>query len=650
MSPLWIGAVVLGGLVVVAALVRALRQGQADPLVDAGRALTKEGKHDQARDMFAKAIEINPRHRQAWANLALALADLGRYGEACEKLSRALDLGVPDMWGTMEEMIQLREMCEKYAKAIECDPGAAGVYCCWGVDLARKGRHAQAREKYGKAASVDPQHAGAHYLLGGELKALGRYGEAREKFVRAAEINPHYPFDNTHHFTCPPLKGSMVRAAEATVGYKLPKSYIDLLSTKNGGSLKRNCFPTDHAPEGYIEVACIRGIGGEWAIDFDAAGSRRMGRRWHYPDIGVVVADTPTPDRDALMLDYSVRGPEGEPRVVHVVNGAGEAQVVAPDFETLLRSLVGSGEYQYAVNLPEYAEALEADPRDGMAHYCWGVALAALGRHMEARDRLAEAVELLPRDAAAHRSLALAMVELGQHAEACEQFAKAIELEPRDAETLHNWGSALTELDRHAEACDKYAAAIGLSPQFAHACYRWGEALSSLDRHAEACEKYAQAIQIDARHAEAYGEWGAALIGMGKPVQAARASPQFGEGRRESDYLVEAAGQALLGGTLWGLATGKPPSAFLDDLTSPGEGTAQMQPTRHRLHQVRQCDFASVVEIDRRDALAYLGWGTALAEMSRGGEAEEKWSRAIELNPRLARQIEEIRKQSLGKG
>ncbi|MFC1806001.1 tetratricopeptide repeat protein [Planctomycetota bacterium] len=45
----------------------------------------------------------------------------------------------------------------------------------------------------------------------------------------------------------------------------------------------------------------------------------------------------------------------------------------------------------------------------------------------------------------------------------------------------------------------------------------------------------------------------------------------------------------------------------------------------------------------------YRDWGVALAQMGKRDEAEEKWAKALELDPALKSQIEEMRKQLLGK-
>ena len=153
-------------------------------------------------------------------------------------------------------------------------------------------------------------------------------------------------FDDSVEYTGPPLTGEMIRSAEAKVGYKLPQSYLRLVRSKNGGSLKRGCFPmrTSRANE-YVRLQAIQGIGGEWGIDSETLGSRHLIRVWEYPDVGVVIGLMPSAGHDVIMLDYSLCGPAGEPRVIHVETETADDKpvvtVVAPDFETFLQGLVG---------------------------------------------------------------------------------------------------------------------------------------------------------------------------------------------------------------------------------------------------------------------------------------------------------------------
>lgn len=159
------------------------------------------------------------------------------------------------------------------------------------------------------------------------------------------------PFDDLDYFTGPPLTEAMIQTAEAKLGYKLPQSYIRLLTIKNGGSLKRDCFPTN-VPTSWAEdhaaLSGIRGIGSQWGIDSETLGSREMIQEWGYPNVGIVVGECPSSGHNVIMLDYSECGPQGEPRVILVeteTSDAPDVLILAPDFETFLRGLVEASHF-----------------------------------------------------------------------------------------------------------------------------------------------------------------------------------------------------------------------------------------------------------------------------------------------------------------
>jgi hypothetical protein len=123
-----------------------------------------------------------------------------------------------------------------------------------------------------------------------------------------------------HEYVGPPLTDDLVLTAEQALGYKLPAAYLDLLRIQNGGLPRRRSVPIG---QDRVEVTGLFGVGGWHGIDNPDRGSRAMIREWGYPDAGVVIAPTPSAGHDAVILDYSVCGPAGEPRVVHVGGAAG---------------------------------------------------------------------------------------------------------------------------------------------------------------------------------------------------------------------------------------------------------------------------------------------------------------------------------------
>jgi hypothetical protein len=129
-------------------------------------------------------------------------------------------------------------------------------------------------------------------------------------------------FESSDYYTGRQLDEAMVRRAEEDLGLRLPRSYVEVLFTRNGGTLRRRCFPTNFPTSwagDHFEVKGLRGIGGKWSIDSTGGkGSAYLIREWEYPDIGVVICTTPSGGHDTVMLDYSRSGPEGEPAVAYV--------------------------------------------------------------------------------------------------------------------------------------------------------------------------------------------------------------------------------------------------------------------------------------------------------------------------------------------
>ena len=141
-----------------------------------------------------------------------------------------------------------------------------------------------------------------------------------------------------HEYAGPELTDDLMRAAEETLGYKLPALYAQLLRVQNGGLPKRCCFPVGR---GHMRITGLYGVGGWYGIDNPDRGSRYMIREWYYPDVGVVIAPTPSAGHTTVMLDYSECGPTGEPRVIHVETEDAQPRVLvlAPDFATFVAGL-----------------------------------------------------------------------------------------------------------------------------------------------------------------------------------------------------------------------------------------------------------------------------------------------------------------------
>jgi hypothetical protein len=149
-------------------------------------------------------------------------------------------------------------------------------------------------------------------------------------------------FDGDDYYTGPAVTAEMIREAERSLGVHLPAAYVSLITDRNGGTLRRRCFPTPFptswAPD-HIGVDALLGVGGEWGIDSDELGSRYMVAEWGYPDVGVVICAMPSGGHDAVMLDYRACGLDGEPVVVYVDEDRAPRQI-AESFEAFVDGLI----------------------------------------------------------------------------------------------------------------------------------------------------------------------------------------------------------------------------------------------------------------------------------------------------------------------
>jgi hypothetical protein len=157
-------------------------------------------------------------------------------------------------------------------------------------------------------------------------------------------------FDASTHYTGPPLTDALVAAAGRRLGYTLPASYVRLLRVKNGGCPKRQCYPTagTHWSDNHVRVVALFGVGGRWGIDSTEFGSQRLIEQAGFPGLGIIIGMTPSAGHDAIMLDYSICGPHGEPQVIYVDAEDGQSMVLAPSFADFVAGLVDCRPYEEA--------------------------------------------------------------------------------------------------------------------------------------------------------------------------------------------------------------------------------------------------------------------------------------------------------------
>ncbi len=163
----------------------------------------KEG-FDFARQMFARAIVIDPTYARAYAGVADCCSFLYMYFEANDD--------------------NLREADRASRQAIEMEPESAEANASRGLALSLSKKFDQARAVFEKAIELDPKLYEARYLFARALFAQGELEEARSMFEQAAKINPEDY--QAPYFAAMVLK-ALERPEEARAGYERALEVIE---------------------------------------------------------------------------------------------------------------------------------------------------------------------------------------------------------------------------------------------------------------------------------------------------------------------------------------------------------------------------------------------------------------------------------------
>ena len=125
---------------------------------------------DFARQMFARAIVIDPKYARAYAGVADCCSFLYMYFEATDD--------------------NLREAERASRQAVEMNPESAEAHASRGLALALSKEFEEARREFERAIELDPKLYEAYYFFARSLFAQGELEEAAAMFEQAAEINP----------------------------------------------------------------------------------------------------------------------------------------------------------------------------------------------------------------------------------------------------------------------------------------------------------------------------------------------------------------------------------------------------------------------------------------------------------------------------
>ena len=147
-------------------------------------------------------------------------------------------------------------------------------------------------------------------------------------------------------------------------------------------------------------------------------------------------------------------------------------------------------------NVTMWTHMLSCNPRNAMANYLLGNALARQGRLGEATAHYQMALQLRPDFTEACNNLGNVFMQQGKVEDAIVQFQKALQFDPANAEALINLGSVLQQKGRLDEAISRFQKALQLRPDYAQGRNNLAGALLQAGRPHEALLQFQQAVEL----------------------------------------------------------------------------------------------------------------------------------------------------------
>lgn len=171
---------------------------QAEAHDSLGKALTRQGKLDEAVRRFDEALRIKPAYPEAQSDLGVALTRQGKLDEAARRFVEALRLkpayaeAQSNFGVVLYRQGKFDEAVRHFNEALRINPDYAEAHDGLGAALVRQGKLSEAVRHFVEALRINPDYAEAHSDLGVTLTRQGRLDEAAGQFVDALRINPGF--------------------------------------------------------------------------------------------------------------------------------------------------------------------------------------------------------------------------------------------------------------------------------------------------------------------------------------------------------------------------------------------------------------------------------------------------------------------------
>jgi Flp pilus assembly protein TadD len=171
----------------------------ADLWVNKGLIRLGQGRDDDAKEFFIKALRYNQEQAQAYQNLGFIYLKQNSYGKAHDSFQRALKVN-PDyiearynLALTFMKMEKMEEAKKEFRTIVAVNPDIADAHHSLGIIAYSQSRFEEAAEEIGKATQLSPEVPSFWHDYGASLMELSRFAEARDAFGTCVNLDPKNP-------------------------------------------------------------------------------------------------------------------------------------------------------------------------------------------------------------------------------------------------------------------------------------------------------------------------------------------------------------------------------------------------------------------------------------------------------------------------
>jgi Tfp pilus assembly protein PilF len=399
-----------------------------------------------------------------------------------------------------------------FRKALELNPRDETADTYLGVIADRENDLVEAEKYFAAAAQIAPHSAATHNNYGAILQRRGRTAEAASQFEIAISLNPqgrsalinlaqiYSARETTKDFRL--ARNLFMRASALGLDVQLARALV-VVNLHLGDTEAARAAYRDYAaqiatnPNPEAAAANLRAELGEALLEgklFDEA----------IAELNTALIAEPTNVETIVRLaraylaqkNIRAAGRTLESAVARGVDAAPVYALLAEVYET-------SGHIENAI--PAMRLAIRRDPQSESYRFRYGLLLTNALAPAAAVIRLEEALKIFPNSPRLWFALGMAQFKQSKNDDAVKAFTRALDLDPKFAPALAYLGLTYEELGQYDEALKFYDQALGVDDQMAVANYLAGSALLKQNTaDPTRLENYlARAIKLDPAYAEA---------------------------------------------------------------------------------------------------------------------------------------------------